>query len=443
MKRALGALALIVVYPSVALAPLAFMFVGTPVRPRPLIVNLSDALAFVSLSMMGLQFALVARFRSIAAPFGIDILQRFHKQISFVVLAFILAHPILLFVQNAPSYLSLLVVTAAPWRARFALASLALLFLLVALSVWRRRLRMSYELWQLSHGTMALGVVVFALAHIDGVGYYTRGLARQVIFDAAALSLVLLLIWSRIITPLIQSRRPWRVVRLQPERARSTTLVIRPDGHAGFTFKPGQFAWVSRWPVAITQHPFSFSSPTAYDSQDNLTVSVTVKALGDWTSNVKSLRPGRRIYIDGPHGDFSMDLHQAPGYVFIAGGVGITPLYSMISSMCVREDIRPAILFYANRDWEGVIFREQLEEMTLYMPNLKIVYVLQEPPSNWRGETGRITAQLLSRYLPRKQYHRFEYFVCGPESLMDAMEATLPVIGVPNERVHTERFAMV
>ena len=63
----------------VALAPLAFMFVGTAVRPRPLVVNLSDALAFVGLSMMGLQFGLVARFRSIAAPFGIDILQRFHR----------------------------------------------------------------------------------------------------------------------------------------------------------------------------------------------------------------------------------------------------------------------------------------------------------------------------------------------------------------------------
>jgi predicted ferric reductase len=441
MKRALGALALIVVYPCVALAPLAFMFVGTAVRPRPLVVNLSDALAFVGLSMMGLQFGLVARFRSIAAPFGIDILQRFHKQISFVVLAFILAHPVLLFVQNAPSYLSLLVVTSAPWRARFAVTSLALLLMLVALSVWRKRLRMPYELWQLSHSMMAVGVVVFALAHINGVAYYTRGLARQVIFDTAALSLVLVLIWSRIITPLLQLRRPWRVVRLQPERSRSTTLVIEPDGHPGFTFKPGQFAWVSRWPMAITQHPFSFSSPTDSDLQDHLTV--TVKALGDWTKNVKSLIPGRRVYIDGPHGDFSMDLHQAPGYVFIAGGVGITPLYSMLSTMCVREDVRPAILFYANRDWEGVIFREQLEEMTLYMSNLRIVYVLQEPPPHWRGETGRITAQLLHRHLPRKQYQRFEYFVCGPESLMDAMERTLPHIGVPDERVHTERFAMV
>jgi predicted ferric reductase len=231
------------------------------------------------------------------------------------------------------------------------------------------------------------------------------------------------------------------VVRLQPERARSTTVVIEPEGHGGFSFKPGQFAWISRWPVAIAQHPFSFSSPTAPEASGRLTV--TVKALGDWTRDGKALRPGRRIYLDGPHGEFSMDIYQASGYVFIGAGVGITPLYSMVSTMCVREDVRPAILFYANTDWDSVIFREQLEELTLYMPNLKVVYVLQEPPTGWQGESGRITAHLLHRHLPRKQYRSFEYFVCGPDSLMNATDEALSMIGVPQERIHTERFALV
>jgi ferredoxin-NADP reductase len=138
-----------------------------------------------------------------------------------------------------------------------------------------------------------------------------------------------------------------------------------------------------------------------------------------------------------------MDLYQASGYVFVGAGVGITPLYSMVSTMCVREDVRPAVLFYANKDWDSVIFREQLEELALYMPNLKVVYVLQEPPTGWQGESGPITAHLLHRHLPRQRYLSFEYFICGPETLMDSTEQALSLIGVSEERIHTERFAMV
>jgi len=96
MKRALSALALAFLYLVIGVAPLSLMIVGTQPRPRPFLVELSVALGFVGLSMLGLQFALVARFRSMAAPFGIDVLQRFHKEISFISLAFVLAHPILL-----------------------------------------------------------------------------------------------------------------------------------------------------------------------------------------------------------------------------------------------------------------------------------------------------------------------------------------------------------
>jgi ferredoxin-NADP reductase len=75
--------------------------------------------------------------------------------------------------------------------------------------------------------------------------------------------------------------------------------------------------------------------------------------------------------------------------------------------------------------------------------NLKVVFVVEEPPPAWNGETGRISADLLRRYLPPKQYRRWQYFVCGPARMMDAMEALLPGLGVPAERIHTERFDMV
>ena len=148
-----------------------------------------------------------------------------------------------------------------------------------------------------------------------------------------------------------------------------------------------------------------------------------------------------QIWLDGPHGVFSMDREQAMGYVFIAGGVGITPLHSMLQTMVDREDVRPVLLFYGSEDWEDLTFREELDELSNQM-NLKVIYVLDNPPEGWEGETGYVTADVLRRYLP-KQYKRFIYFICGPDPLMDAMEEALPQLGVPRENVQTERFAMV
>lgn len=71
-----------------------------------------------------------------------------------------------------------------------------------------------------------------------------------------------------------------------------------------------------------------------------------------------------------------------------------------------------------------------------------MVHVLERPPEGWAGETGYVTAELLERHLP-PGHRRFQFFICGPDPMMDAAEAALVDLGVPPERVHTERFDMV
>jgi predicted ferric reductase len=443
LKNALTGVGWVILYVFFAVCPLIIVLLGHPPAERPFLVELSVALGFVGLAMMGLQFALIARFKTVSAPFGIDALTRFHKEVSYVALVFILAHPILLFVQNSGKYLPLLNVFTAPWRARFAVASVVLLLGLVGLSVARGRLRLSYEAWQLSHGVLAVAVVVLALAHIQGVGYYVSGDVKRALFYVFAGGLVFLLGWIRVVSPVRRLRRPWRIAEIVPERGDSATMVIEPVGHGGFSFEPGQFGWivVDRSPFSRSDHPFSFSSEG--DRTDGGRISLTIRALGDFTRGVASFRVGTRVYLDGPHGVFTMDRQQAQGYVFIGGGVGITPLFSMLLTMRAREDIRPVTLFYANRRWEDVTFREQLSELEASMPQLRVVHVLEDPPPGWEGEVGRIDADKIARYVPQRQAHRLEYFVCGPDAMMDAMEDLLLSMGVPASRLNTERFNFV
>ena len=209
------------------------------------------------------------------------------------------------------------------------------------------------------------------------------------------------------------------------------------------TFNSGQFAWIKsgRTPFGMGQHPISISSQG--DVEPGGTVTFTIKNLGDWSGEqVPAIQVGERVWLDGPHGVFSMEREQGMGYVFVGGGIGITPLYSMLQTMEEREDVRPVLLFYGANSLDDMTFLEELKALSERMPNLQAIPVLTNPPDGWEGETGYVDADLMMKYLP-KQYHRFKYLICGPKPLMDGMEEALPILGVPPANVLTERFDMI
>jgi predicted ferric reductase len=428
------AVAWVVVYLGVVLAPLVFAVIGASQPDHGFWTNFSVALGFTGLAMMGLEFALVARFRAVAAPFGQDALLQFHRQIGYVGLAFILIH----FAISAHwRELTLSQALAAPLLVWFGMAAMFSLIVLVGTSVWRRRLRLSYEAWHAIHTVLAVVLVVGAVGHIIFVDEYVGSLWKQILWGLMSAAFVCLLVWVRLLKPRRALARPWHVARVTAERGETTAVALTPPAGTDFRFQPGQFAWFAfgRSPFSLTQHPFSFSSSAERDE-----VEVAIKALGDFTSTVSGLEPGTKVYVDGPHGAFSIDQDEGPGFGLIAGGVGIAGLISTLRTMADRQDVRPVLLFYGNREWDDAAFRDELEQLRDRL-NLTLVHVLERPPADWEGETGYLTADILARHLP-SGYQRFQFFICGPDSMMDAAEAALVELGVPAERVHTERFDM-
>ena len=128
-------------------------------------------------------------------------------------------------------------------------------------------------------------------------------------------------------------------------------------------------------------------------------------------------------------------------HVLIAGGVGITPMMSMIRTLADRGDKRPLILIYGSKDWESVTFREELEALQKRI-DLTVVHVLSQPPEGWVGESGYIDAEVFKRHLP-PGYADHEYFICGPNVMMDAIEAALGEMNVPLSKYHSERYSFV
>jgi predicted ferric reductase len=428
----------VILYLFFILAPLFALLAGTLPPTRDFWTEFSVAIGYAGLAMMGLQFGLTARFRYVTNPWGEDVIYHFHRQISLIAVGLVVAHPLILFIVR-PELLALLNSIAAPWRARFAAVSTYSLIALVAMALWRAKWNIRYETWHLWHIVLAVVAIAAGLAHMVGWSFYLADPWKRALWIGLTIFWISLLFYVRIVKPLFMLRRPYRVAEVRQERGDCWTLTMQSDGHPGFRFSPGQFGWLTVWgsPFKITGHPFSFSSSAAVTDGR---VEMTIRNLGDFTSKIHKVPVGQRVYLDGPYGAFTIG-NPADMHVLIAGGVGITPMMSMIRTLADRGDTQPAILLYGSKDWESITFREALEALKAQL-NLTIVHVLANPPAGWTGEQGFITAEVLKRHLP-PPYADHEYFICGPDVMMDAIEKTLGEMSVPLSKYHSERYSFV
>jgi predicted ferric reductase len=434
-----GALWLLL-YVALTLSPLAIVLAGATEPRREFWRELSIGLGFISLAMMGLQFVLTARFKRLKAPYGSDIVYSFHKQISLVAFVFILAHPLLLTIVDLPAVLIRFDVVNNPCYPRFGLYALLALTVLIVTSLARQRLRLDYDWWRRLHALFGSLALVLGVMHVVEIGHYLGAPSKRAFWIGYTLMWLGVTVWVRLVKPSLELRTPYVVEEVRPERGDAITLGLAPLCHPGIRFQPGQFAWltVGSSPFSDREHPFSFSGSAERAPRR---LEFTIKALGDFTRSLRGVRPGQHAYLDGPFGALSADRHpRADGFVFIAGGIGITPMMSHLRTFADRRDPRPLVLIYGNVDLDSMTFREEIDALGARLA-LKTVYVLARPPAGWEGERGFVTEDLLGRHIPREGRH--EYFICGPQPMMDLVERALYRLGVPVGSFHSERFNLV
>jgi len=428
----------IALYVALVAFPLVILLLGKTPKGGGFWWDFAMALGFGGLAIMGLQSILTARFRRATAPFGMDIIYYFHRWIAVGGFLLIVAHYIILRVGYAGA-IGPLNPWAAPWHMTAGRIALLLFAALIVSSLWRKALRLDYDGWRIGHAIMAVAAVGLSVAHILGVGHYTHAPWKGALWGAYAALWVLVVGYVRLARPWSLLRRPYRVTEVRKERGRTWTLSLRPEGHDGIGFQPGQFAWLSlrASPFRAQEHPFSFSGSAA----DAGTLRFTIKELGDFTRTIGTVKPGERAYVDGPHGAFTPDRHpDAPGFVFIAGGVGMAPIMSMLRTLADRGDPRPLSLVFGNGRWDDVLFREEIDDLRGRL-QLEVVYALEEPPPDWTGLRGLLTEEVLRAAIPTVDTGRL-YFVCGPKPMTDAVQRALRQMGVPLSRIHFELFEM-
>jgi predicted ferric reductase len=324
-----------------------------------------------------------------------------------------------------------------PWSLASGFAAWGLLAAVFGLAWFRDASGMRYETWRILHGLGAALIALFGLHHTLDAGRYANAPHLAAFWVAAVTIAFGALAWIHIVRPLYQMRHPWRLARVERLAERTWLLRLEPAGAPSFRFHAGQFVWLKFHQALfrITEHPFSIcSSPGELPA-----VEFMVKESGDFTRTVGGLRPGTPAFLHGPHGNFTLAGRRGKGIVFIAGGVGIAPIMSMLRELRQAHDPRPLIVVYGNRVEAQIAFRAELEAMRNGR-RLALSLVLSEPPPGWEGPRGQLDASTLQALLPREGRDEWLYFVCGPPPMIDTVERVLDTAGVPLHQIVSERF---
>lgn len=413
---------------------------GPKFSGRPVLLDLSVSLAFVGLAIMALQFILTARIKATHKPFGTDLVYYFHRQIGIAAFLLVFSHPILLFILDK-RYIRLLNIFSTPLRIQFGIAAVLLLIGVVWLAEYRKKFNIPYWFWKLWHGILASVMIPLALYHIFTGGGYIDLPWKKALWVFYSILFTLTVFYTRVIYPLRLIKNPYRIKQVKQERGGVWTITMEPVNHKGFRFMPGQFAWITAWktPFSDSEHPFTIAS----SAERKDAIEMSIKSLGKFTSRIQELETGDKVFVDGPFGYYSVDRYpNTTRLVFITGGIGVTPIISMLRSMVDREDKRAVTFFYCNREWDTLTFREEVEDLQKKL-NLKVIYTIERPPQNWTGEEGFLNSTILNKYLPPEWKSKgTEVFLCGPAPMMNAVERTLLASGFEENQIHTERFAL-
>jgi ferredoxin-NADP reductase len=205
---------------------------------------------------------------------------------------------------------------------------------------------------------------------------------------------------------------------------------------AGFDFKPGQYMLVTvKSADKELLHPFSLSSSPTDSDFIEFTKKFTAS---EYSTRLKAMKPGDWVSIEGPYGKFTCECEYEK-ILFLAGGIGITPLISIIKYCCDKQLPTSMVLFYGCRTENEIAFKKELEEMQLKNQNLKVISVLAESSPNWKGKVGFVTAELIKQEVP--DFKDRVFYACGPPAMVAAMQKVVAALGLPETQLKLESLA--
>lgn len=408
------------------------------------LTSLGRLTGLIASDLLLVQVLLMARVPVLERAWGQDELARLHRLVGFTSFDLMLAHIALIGLGYAgldgrgesglPGEL-----WDMTWNLSGVLLSVAgtvCLVLVVVTSVRAARRRLRYESWHLLHLYAYLGVGL-ALPHQlwSGADFLANPVATLYWWSAWACAAGAVLGY-RVGLPLYRTVRHRLVVAAVVPEVPGVVSVHLTGRHLDeLPVRAGQFLvlrFLAR-PGASRAHPYSISvapSPHA--------LRVTVKDLGDGSGQIAALHPGTRVLVEGPYGRLTAEHRTTRGVLLLGAGIGITPLRALAEEF--PQHPGDVVVVHRVRSLAEAVFRAEFEELgRAYGLRLVLVPGPRSGQSWAPAAAGRDGAAALRTIVP--DIAEREVFVCGPDAWMTAALGAARRSGVPEHRLHAERFA--
>ncbi len=374
-----------------------------------------------------LQYIWTARFHFFERFLPYDRRVAIHRTLGFTGFLFLILHP--LFIMVSYNITGRSIYMALPIYLGF--LSLLLILVIVASTFLGRIWQVPFESWKIIHFT-TFAILTLAFIHSLWIGSDFYGLNRFLwIFIWCSHAIIL---FGKAYSKIRTWNHKYTVKKIIIENPGTTTLTLdKPE-----TFwKAGQFTFLSlkrnnKWE---SWHPFSIISNP---EDDNL--SVTIKSLGDFTNTISKTSVGDPVKLNPGFGGFTLDRHRDEKYTFIAGGVGITPIYSLLKELHIRDDNYDVKLIYTAHHESELLFRKELETWFDDHENWQLTFVVTSQP-DWKGVKGRLTNNKVLEICENDLTGTF--FLCGPMLLVKSLTTFLKTEGVSKRNIVTEYFVFL
>ena len=428
-------------YIVVALSPLLFIAALRMKSDMTVLFDTATGFALAAFAIIAVQPVLSSRWRWIERPFGFDVVIRFHRYMGVFAVFLLLVHP------PGMAYgglgLGLLTSLNEPWYVWGGRVVLSLLILHVIISLWYSSFGLTFEQWRRVHNVLAVLIVAGGFVHSWFAAYDLTPILMRILWLLLFALAVFAYVHHKIVKPKQLERSPYKVIGVEQETHNVWTVKFTPqDGQPIYDYQPGQFHFLTlrrSEGLPVEEHHWTISSSPA--NKDF--ISSTIKESGDFTATIGQTRVGDTALEEGPFGRFCYTFHpEDRDFVFIAGGIGITPIMSMIRHMRDTRKQANVVLLYANRTEEDIVFRCELAEIESgAQPHLKVIHVIASPKTGWSGESGHLDKDKISRLVGNRE-ERTGYYICAPPRMVDMAIESLRSMGISYAQIRTEVFLL-
>ncbi len=201
---------------------------------------------------------------------------------------------------------------------------------------------------------------------------------------------------------------------------------IIPERKVGYS--PGQFFMVSKWGAG--EIPISVASTEGLQKH----IELVIKKVGTVTRALHTVRAGDTIWLRGPYGNgFSTAVAKKKDVVFIAGGIGIVPLRSLINLILMhKKQYKKIFLLYGAKNPSEILFEQDINAWE--KKRMEVVLTVDEKDKKWKGRAGPVTEHL-DRI--KTDFKKACAYVCGPEIMIENTIMALSVRGMPDKSIVT------